>query len=91
METMTVPSWLIVGIATIFCVVAWWGIREIVEANKKTSESIGEITKLLGAIDGRLAVSETWQKMHEDKDDERHTEMKGAQEAIWKVLEGIRT
>lgn len=87
---MTVPEWIVVGVATIFCVVVWWGIRELVAANKQTGEALSKIRDLLAGMDTRLATSETWMELHEKQDDERHQETKKSHEAMWDAINGLR-
>jgi|CXWL01.1.fsa_nt_gi hypothetical protein len=72
---------LILAAITSVGVVAWWGLKRIIDA-------LDKIDARLGQINGRVGKMETWQGMHERQDDERHEHIDKATDALWVAVRG---
>lgn len=62
--------------------IGWWGIRRLVKMSDDGAKLITNVNTSLSLICERLGKSEMWMELHEKSDDERHGELKKAQQAI---------
>lgn len=80
MTTGIIEGLILAAIAAVG-VVAWWGLRRIIDA-------LDNIDARLGQINGRVGKMETWQGMHEKQDDERHDLVEKTTDALWMAVHG---
>lgn len=80
MTTGIIEGLILAAIAAVG-VVAWWGLRRIIDA-------LDKIDARLGQINGRVGKMETWQGMHEKQDDERHERFDHETDALWIAVRG---
>ncbi len=66
-------SLIVLVISGIF-IVAWWGIKRLVQLNDDEAVSLKNINENLHMVSERIGKADVWMEMHSVQDDDRHKE-----------------
>lgn len=79
-------SFIVLAVTGVF-VVAWWGVKRIVQTNDDEAKTLKDINNNLKNICERLAKGDMWMEMHTTMDDERYEQTKISFADLKKVIE----
>lgn len=84
--TSGIPEGLILLVLTAIGVVAWYGIRRIIDGQDSMNEKLSSIAEDVSSVHSRVTGIETWAKAHEKQDDEWQEQSKQDRRDIWHTL-----
>lgn len=67
-------------------VVAWWGVRRLIQMSDDGAKLLTKLNDNLVALCERQSRIETWMKMHEKSDDERHEESQRSYQILSNIV-----